>query len=79
MKRTAFLEKIKENYRVHAVCGLLGPRQVGKTTLAKMFAENIPNAQFLDLENPFDLAQLNNPMSTLSDIDSKLIIIDEVL
>lgn len=39
MKRDHFLRKINQQFRVHPVCGLLGPRQVGKTTLAKMFAE----------------------------------------
>ena len=78
INRSNFLEKIDFKYKIHSVCGLLGPRQIGKTTLAKQYAKNIPNAYFLDLENPFDLARLENPMLTLSNIQSDLIVIDEI-
>lgn len=61
-------------------CALLGPRQVGKTTLAKEFAQEhyADSFRFFDLEDPFDLAQLADPMLTLSQVTQKLIIIDEV-
>ncbi|MFA6262904.1 MAG: ATP-binding protein [Candidatus Babeliales bacterium] len=78
MKRALFLEKIDFQFEIHSLCGLLGPRQVGKTTLAHQFAEKIPNAYFLDLENPADLARLENPMLALSALQSDLIIIDEI-
>ena len=39
MQRIHFHEQINEQFEVHAVCGLLGPRQVGKTTLAKEYAK----------------------------------------
>lgn len=78
MKRLQFLEKISFQYKIHSVCGLLGPRQVGKTTLAKQYAQDIPNTYFFDLENPFDLSRLENPMLTLSGIQSDLIVIDEI-
>lgn len=78
MKRLQFIEKIDFQYKIHSVCGLLGPRQVGKTTLAKQYAQNIPSAHFFDLENPFDLTRLENPMITLSNIQSDLIVIDEI-
>ena len=78
MKRLHFLEQIDFQFRIHSVCGILGPRQVGKTTLAQQFAKNIAHVHFLDLENPFDLARLENPMLTLSQIQSDLIIIDEI-
>ena len=78
MKRLHFLEQINFQFRIHSICGILGPRQVGKTTLAQQFAKNIAHVHFLDLENPFDLARLENPMLTLSQIQSDLIIIDEI-
>jgi hypothetical protein len=58
----------------------LGPRQVGKTTLAKMFLEKDSpgNFHFFDLENPLDLARLQNPMLALSKLTDTLIVIDEV-
>ncbi len=80
MKREKFLDLITSQFRVHAVCALLGPRQVGKTTLAHMYVEKyFPNdAYFFDLENPLDLARLENPMLTLQSISQKLIVIDEI-
>ncbi|MBS1987431.1 ATP-binding protein [Candidatus Dependentiae bacterium] len=78
MNRNYFLKQIDFNFGIHSVCGLLGPRQVGKTTLAREYAARYPNAYLLDLENPFDLARLENPMLTLQNIKSDLIVIDEV-
>jgi uncharacterized protein len=63
---------------VHSVCGLVGPRQVGKTTLAHQYAELYQKVHFIDLENPIDVARLQNPMLTLSNLDSDLIVIDEI-
>ena len=39
---------------------LLGPRQVGKTTLARMVAQTYPQALMLDLQLPADRAKLAN-------------------
>lgn len=78
MERVQFLDQIHFQYKIHSVCALLGPRQVGKTTLAKQYANDMPKAYFFDLENPFDLARLENPMLTLSTIQSDLIVIDEI-
>jgi hypothetical protein len=47
-----------------AVC-LLGPRQVGKTTLALRIAEELAGI-YLDLESPADLAKLSDPEAYLS-------------
>ena len=78
MKRTAFLEQIALQHRVHPICGILGPRQVGKTTLAKQYAESFSEVYFFDLENPEDRARLQDPFVVLSTIQSGLIVIDEV-
>ncbi len=80
MKRSRYLDEITTQFRVHSVCAILGPRQVGKTTLAKMFvAEFFPEeAYFFDLENPLDLARLENPMLTFENITKKIIVIDEI-
>jgi len=56
---------------------LLGPRQVGKTTLAKAVAKDI-NSLYLDLESPGDLLKLRDPISFLSNHINKLIILDEI-
>ncbi len=80
MERKIYLEKIITQFRVHSVCAILGPRQVGKTTLAKIYAEKFPkdSVLFFDLENPFDLAKLENPMLVLSKLSYPLIVIDEI-
>ncbi len=80
MKRPKYLKHIVMNFRVHPAVAILGPRQVGKTTLARMFLEqNYPtNFHFFDLENPLDLARLENPMLTLSKLSDTLIVIDEI-
>jgi uncharacterized protein len=80
MERRKYLSDIKLHFRVHPACALLGPRQVGKTTLAKMFLEeNAPEGfHFFDLENPVDAARLENPMLALSGLTGKLIVIDEI-
>jgi uncharacterized protein len=61
----------------HPVVGLLGPRQVGKTTLALAVAENRPSL-YLDLESPSDLAKLAEPELFLRLHEDKLVILDEI-
>lgn len=56
---------------------LLGPRQVGKTTLALEVAESIESI-YLDLESPADRAKLADPELYLADHEDKLVILDEV-
>ena len=61
-----------------AVC-ILGPRQVGKTTLAKTIAASFKKpALYLDLENPLDRRRLNDPFTFLTDNSNRCVIIDEV-
>ncbi len=60
-----------------AAVALLGPRQVGKTTLARQIAETRHSVYF-DLENPEDAAVLAEPRSALRRHADKLVIIDEV-
>jgi predicted AAA+ superfamily ATPase len=56
---------------------LLGPRQVGKTTLALEVAKARP-AVYLDLESEADLARLTEPEPYLAQHDDKLVILDEI-
>ena len=57
---------------------LLGPRQVGKTTLADMVARAYPNALMLDLQLPADRAKLANVDVFLRNHRHQLVVLDEV-
>ena len=56
---------------------LLGPRQVGKTTLAHEIGESRPSI-YLDLESNSDRAKLVDPESYLAAHENELVILDEV-
>lgn len=59
--------------------GVLGPRQIGKTTLAELIAGSIdPEPIYLDLENPLDVAKLSDADAYFEAHKGKLIILDEV-
>ena len=56
---------------------LLGPRQVGKTTLALELGESRPSV-YLDLQSPADRARLSAPELYLAEHGDKLVILDEI-
>ena len=60
-----------------AAVAILGPRQVGKTTLSQQLAKNIKSV-YLDLEEPRDIQKLSDPNFYFDQQDDRLIIIDEV-
>jgi len=70
------IARIREVFRVHPVAALLGPRQCGKTTLARMIAGQEPSTYF-DLEDPVDRQRLSAPMTVLRALRG-LVVIDEV-
>jgi predicted AAA+ superfamily ATPase len=55
------------------VTAIVGPRQSGKTTIARQFKAS----EYFDLENPRDIARLKNPQMALEKLKG-LIVIDEV-
>jgi len=69
--------RVKQRLDQFPAVALLGPRQVGKTTLAKMLGAATESI-YLDLENPQDLAKLDDPRSYLQTHQDKLVILDEV-
>lgn len=74
--RPAVIAQIERTLVIHPIAALLGPRQCGKTTLARMFGERQPSTYF-DLENPLDMRRLSAPLTVLETL-SGLVIIDEV-
>lgn len=79
---SAIIERLREIQTLsglisrHPVVAIIGARQVGKTTLAKELIKR-KSATFFDLEDPADLARLDDPMLALRDL-SHLVVIDEV-
>ncbi len=74
--RPAFIDQIELALRVHPIAALLGPRQCGKTTIARMIAEQ-QSSTYFDLENPVDVRRLSAPLIVLQEL-SGLVIIDEI-
>lgn len=76
ISRPRALASIARAFSIHPIAALLGPRQCGKTTLARLLAEGETSSYF-DLENPIDLRRLAAPMRTLEAL-SGLVMIDEI-
>lgn len=81
MDRLRFHDRIAEYFRTHPIVGILGPRQSGKTTLARAylraFAGGDSAIHYFDLENPEHLNRLEEAQLTLTPLRG-LIVIDEV-
>lgn len=80
VERPFYEKTILKGFRNHSTVALLGPRQCGKTTLAHEYGESMKNGimvHYFDMEDPLDLAKMENPMLTLSELEG-LIIIDEI-
>ncbi len=76
--RNHHLEELQRLLKSYPVVALLGARQVGKTTLAKMVVAAWRGAtHYFDLEDPRDLAQLADPTLTLEPLRG-LVVLDEV-
>ena len=76
IKRAGYLEQLETAVTRAPITALLGPRQSGKTTLARMFAEH-KQATFFDLESLPDLRRLQNPELVLGELEG-LVILDEI-
>ena len=74
--RPIYLDAVSTALRRSPVTALLGPRQCGKTTLARLFAQE-GEAHYFDLESPVDRQRLQNPELLLGSL-SGLVIMDEI-
>lgn len=78
LRRTAAEGDVRRLLRRTPVVALLGARQVGKTTLARVVADAWRGpVTFFDLEDPRDVARLADPMLALADCRG-LVVIDEL-
>ena len=71
-------ESIKKNLHHFPALAILGPRQCGKSTLAKHLVNENPEARYLDLEKMSDRNKLSDPEMFFRLNSGKLIILDEV-
>ena len=80
MLREHYYRNIYSAFQVNPVVALLGPRQCGKTTLAREYVDGEQlglSDNYFDLERPSALMRLQNPELSLSRL-SGLIVIDEI-
>src|SRR5512138_3285891 len=76
VERRRLLEQVGQALKRSPVVALVGPRQCGKTTLARQLLSP-DSVNYFDLEDPASLARLDEPMTALRPL-AGLIVIDEV-
>ncbi len=76
VKRSTLLLKLKKALGRSRVVALIGPRQCGKTTIARQLLDP-RSLNYFDLEDPVSLARLDEPMTALSGLKG-LVVIDEI-
>ena len=77
IERPQAVEQLHQVFRVHPIASLLGPRQCGKTTLARAFSALEDTVTYFDLEDPVDSQRLSAPMTVLENLNG-LVVIDEI-
>lgn len=78
VERSWHLKRLRTLLRASPVVAILGARQVGKTTLARALARGLSGRiSFFDLEDPEELARLDDPMLALRPLRG-LVVLDEV-
>lgn len=78
IKRQQIIDEITFAFKVTPVCGLVGPRQCGKTTTAKEIASHYHGpVHHFDLEDERDQNKMQEPLLVLENLEG-LIIIDEI-
>lgn len=79
MKTRIIEQKLLNTVNNFPATGIIGPRQVGKTTLAKQLIKKIDKeAVYIDIENPRDKIKLSDPVLFFENNMDKCIIIDEI-
>ena len=76
--RARHLRKLRSLLKSYPVVGIIGPRQIGKTTIARQFAKQQKSrTTHFDLEDSRDLARLSDPALALEPLRG-LIVLDEI-
>ncbi len=70
-------QQVKDALNRQAAIALIGPRQVGKTTLAQEISEE-RGALYLDLEDSEDRGKLSDPRLFLEQYEDRLVVLDEI-
>jgi predicted AAA+ superfamily ATPase len=73
--RPHYIDAIHAGFERTPIVAVLGPRQVGKTTLAREFIRGRPS-HFFDLEDPRTIARLESPMLALEALEG-VVVLDE--
>ena len=76
IERTALQDTIQQALARSRVVALIGPRQCGKTTLARRIVPP-DSVNYFDLEDPVSLVRLDQPMTALNGLTG-LVVIDEI-
>lgn len=76
IQRTFIKEQIDKALSRSRVVALIGPRQCGKTTLARQYV-SLDSLNYFDLEDPVSLARLEQPLTALRDLQG-VVVIDEI-
>jgi predicted AAA+ superfamily ATPase len=74
--RPKLLDEIEESLKRSRVVALIGPRQCGKTTLARQIVP-VDSPNYFDLEDPRSLVRLDEPMTALESLKG-IVVIDEI-
>lgn len=77
IERQRVLDRLKAAFAAFPVVALCGPRQCGKTALARCYAESAPECAWFDLENAADCRKLESPQQALAGLTG-LVVIDEI-
>ncbi len=76
IERIFLKQEVLKAFKRSRVVALLGPRQCGKTTLARQIVA-ADSSNYFDLENPASLSRLSDPMIAMASLKG-VIVIDEI-
>ena len=78
MIERSVMPMVEQSLAEQAAVAIIGPRQVGKTTLARAIADQRPSSVYLDLEAREDRDRLAEPTLFLRQYENSLVVLDEI-